>query len=129
MERHSLGQGRLIIVANRHPVTVTRNGPGDYTIKTSSGGLVTGLSGLPKSLKDNSVYYGWPGINVPEDEIATVEKGMADKGGVAIWIDQKLMDLHYNGYSSKSLLPHRARQTNVVQIALYGHCFTTTHMI
>lgn len=95
-------QRRLIIVANRHPVTVIRNGPGDYTIKTSSGGLVTGLSGLPQSLKDNSVYYGWPGINVPEDEIPTVEKGMADKGGVAIWIDQKLMDLHYNGYSSKT---------------------------
>lgn len=95
-------QRRLIIVANRHPVTATRNGPGDYTIKTSSGGLVTGLSGLPQSLKDNSVYYGWPGINVPEDEVAIVEKGMADKGGVAIWIDQKLMDLHYNGYSSES---------------------------
>lgn len=66
---------------------------------------MTGLSGLPPSLKDNSVYYGWPGIDVPADKVKEVEAGMADKGGVPLWIDGKLMDLHYNGYSSTYIKP------------------------
>lgn len=92
---------RLLIVANRHPITVKRTTDGQYTYNISSGGLVTGLSGLPPSLKDSSVYYGWPGIDIPADKVKEVEAGMADKGGVPLWIDGKLMDLHYNGYSSK----------------------------
>lgn len=93
---------RLIIVANRHPVTIKKIEDG-YTFNISAGGLVTGLSGLPPALKANSIYYGWPGINVPEDEVAEVEEGMENSGGLPIWVDEKLMDMHYNGFSSGSL--------------------------
>lgn len=91
---------RLIIVANRHPVTIRKDQNGEYEYKLSSGGLVTGLNGLPKSLKENSVYYGWPGLDVSTEEIEEVENGIGKEGGIPVWIDGKLMDLHYNGYCS-----------------------------
>lgn len=106
VENSKRADRRLLIVANRHPVTVKRTTDGQYSYNISSGGLVTGLSGLPPSLKDNSVYYGWPGIDVPPQEVEEVEAGMADKGGVPLWIDGRLMDMHYNGYSSKYSRPH-----------------------
>ncbi|KAK5072837.1 Trehalose-6-P synthase/phosphatase complex synthase subunit [Lithohypha guttulata] len=105
VENSKRADRRLLIVANRHPVTVKRTTDGQYSYNISSGGLVTGLSGLPPSLKDNSVYYGWPGIDVPPQEVEEVEAGMADKGGVPLWIDGRLMDMHYNGYSNSIVWP------------------------
>lgn len=95
------GKQRLLTVANRLPITIKKTN-GEYTYGKSSGGLVTGLSGLPDSY--NALWYGWPGTHVPEEDLKQVEEEMMkDQGGVPLWIDDELMELHYNGFSSKLL--------------------------
>jgi trehalose 6-phosphate synthase len=65
----------------------------------SSGGLVSGLSGLSKTTTFQ--WYGWPGLEVPEDEIDHVSKRLKDEyNAVPIFIDDELADRHYNGFSS-----------------------------
>jgi trehalose 6-phosphate synthase len=92
---------RLILVANRLPITLTKNNDAsEYSFSISSGGLVTGLSGLQKTTKFK--WYGWPGKTVPQEDIAEVEKGLAEKhDAIPIWVEPALMDLHYNKYCSK----------------------------
>jgi trehalose-6-phosphate synthase len=51
---------RLLVVSNRLPVTVNKDAKtGEYDFKMSSGGLVTGLSGLKKMM--SFTWIGWPG--------------------------------------------------------------------
>lgn len=51
---------RLLVVSNRLPVTVNKDQKsGEYNFKMSSGGLVTGLSGLKKMM--SFTWIGWPG--------------------------------------------------------------------
>lgn len=92
---------RLLLVANRLPITLTKDkGANEYSFSLSSGGLVTGLSGLQRTTKFK--WYGWPGKTVPKGDIADVEKGLAEKyDAIPIWVEQALMDLHYNKYCSK----------------------------
>lgn len=65
----------------------------------SSGGLVSGLSGLSKTTTFQ--WYGWPGLEVPEEEIPVVKQRLKDEyGAVPVFIDDELADRHYNGFSS-----------------------------
>jgi len=41
--------GRLLVISNRLPLTIKCSNDGKYEFTMSSGGLVTGLSGLSKS--------------------------------------------------------------------------------
>ena len=98
----SKSKQRLLTVANRLPITIKKTN-GDYNYSISSGGLVTGLSGLPKDFYD-TLWYGWAGLDVPEEDVAKVEDEiMKEHGGIPLWVNNELMDLHYNGYSSKSI--------------------------
>jgi trehalose 6-phosphate synthase len=68
----------------------------------SSGGLVSGLSGLSKSTTFQ--WYGWPGLEVPEEEIATLTSRLKkEHNAVPIMLDDDLADRHYNGFSSEYL--------------------------
>lgn len=49
---------RLLVVSNRLPITITKTDT-DYSLKMSSGGLVTALSGLKKMMA--FTWIGWPG--------------------------------------------------------------------
>lgn len=92
-------QGRLLLVSNRLPITIKRSDDGTYAFSMSSGGLVTGLSGLAKTTTFQ--WYGWPGLEVPEAEIAPMQKRLKDEyGAVPVFIDDDLADRHYNGFSS-----------------------------
>ena len=93
---------RMLTVANRLPITIKKI-DGKYTYSQSSGGLVTGLSGLSDQYE--KLWFGWAGLEVPQEDVATVEKDIKDQyGGRPLWIDDALMESHYNGYSSKFLL-------------------------
>jgi trehalose 6-phosphate synthase len=95
----STPEGRLLLVSNRLPITIKRSDEGDYSFNMSSGGLVTGLSGLSKSTK--FIWYGWPGIEVPEDEISKLKTSLKDEyDAVPVMLDDELADKHYNGFSS-----------------------------
>jgi trehalose 6-phosphate synthase len=93
------GSGRLLLVSNRLPITIKRSDDGSYSFSMSSGGLVTGLSGLAKATKFQ--WYGWPGLEVPENEAGQLIKQLQDEhGATPVFVDDELADRHYNGFSS-----------------------------
>jgi len=93
-------EGRLLLVSNRLPITIKRSDEGKYDFSMSSGGLVSGLSGLSKSTTFQ--WYGWPGLEIPENEIPNLKKRLYDDyKAVPIMLDDELADRHYNGFSSK----------------------------
>jgi trehalose 6-phosphate synthase len=95
--------GRLLLVSNRLPITITRSDEGRYDFNVSSGGLVSGLSGLSKTTAFQ--WYGWPGLEIPQAEIAPLRKKLKeDYGAVPIILDNELADKHYNGFSSMMCL-------------------------
>lgn len=92
-------EGRLLVVSNRLPITIKRSNNGNYTFSISSGGLVTGLSGLSKSTTFQ--WYGWPGLEVPEREVRPLEKRLKDDyKAIPVFVVDVLADRHYNGFSS-----------------------------
>ncbi|OJJ46943.1 hypothetical protein ASPZODRAFT_151534 [Penicilliopsis zonata CBS 506.65] len=98
------GDSRLLLVSNRLPITIRRSEGGKYEFSMSSGGLVTGLSGLSKTTTFQ--WYGWPGLEVPEDEVEIVQQRLNDEfNATAVFIDDKLADRHYNGFSNSILWP------------------------
>jgi trehalose 6-phosphate synthase len=91
---------RLLLVSNRLPITIKRSEDGKYDFSMSSGGLVSGLSGLSKTTTFQ--WYGWPGLQVPEDEIDEMKKKLKDGyNAVPVFIDDDLAEKHYNGFSSQ----------------------------
>src|SRR4051812_27217737 len=100
MSKNPKNEGRLLLVSNRLPITIKRSEEGKYDFSMSSGGLVSGLSGLSKSTTFQ--WYGWPGLEVPEEEIGTLMNRLKDEyNAVPIMLDDELADRHYNGFSSK----------------------------
>ena len=93
-------ESRLLLVSNRLPVTIKRSGDGSYDFKMSSGGLVSGLSGLSKATTFQ--WYGWPGIEIPEDEVGLLKERLLEEyNAIPVFIDDELADKHYNGFSSR----------------------------
>lgn len=54
------GATRVIVVANRLPVTISKDERGTYQFKVASGGLVSALSSLKKEMP--FIWIGWPGM-------------------------------------------------------------------
>ncbi len=93
-------ESRLLLVSNRLPITIKRSNDGKYEFSMSSGGLVTGLSGLAKTTTFQ--WYGWPGLEVPEDEIGEVTGKLKEEfNAIPVFMDDELADRHYNGFSSR----------------------------
>ncbi|KAF1809359.1 alpha,alpha-trehalose-phosphate synthase 1 [Eremomyces bilateralis CBS 781.70] len=97
-------EGRLLLVSNRLPVTIKRSEDGKYDTSMSSGGLVSGLSGLSKTTTFQ--WYGWPGLEVPENEIGALSQRLKEEyGAIPIMLEDELADRHYNGFSNSILWP------------------------
>ncbi|CCE88986.1 Piso0_001781 [Millerozyma farinosa CBS 7064] len=97
-------QGKVIVVSNRLPVTIRRSENGEYDYTMSSGGLVTALQGLKKSTTFQ--WLGWPGLELPENEQARVNRDLSEKFNcTAVFLSDKIADLHYNGFSNSILWP------------------------
>ena len=116
---------RLLLVSNRLPITIKRSEDGTYDFSMSSGGLVSGLSGLSKSTTFQ--WYGWPGLEVPDAEAGTLVKRLKNEyNAVPVFIDDELADRHYNGFSSKFRLCGRKSVhllTGTPKIPSFGPCF------
>jgi trehalose 6-phosphate synthase len=97
-------EGRLLLVSNRLPITIKRSDEGKYDMSMSSGGLVSGLSGLSKTTTFQ--WYGWPGLEVPEDETEGLNAQLKEKyNAVPVMLDDELADRHYNGFSNEIMWP------------------------
>ncbi|KAI9772067.1 MAG: Trehalose-6-P synthase/phosphatase complex synthase subunit [Geoglossum simile] len=97
-------QSNLLLVSNRLPITIKHSDDGSYDFSMSSGGLVSGLSGLSKST--TFYWYGWPGLEVPDADIPHVKQRLKDEyNAIPVFIDDELADRHYNGFSNSILWP------------------------
>lgn len=93
-----------MLVSNRLPITIKRSDEGKYEMSMSSGGLVSGLSGLSKTTTFQ--WYGWPGLEVPEGEVSGLKDQLKEEyNAVPIMLDDELADRHYNGFSNAIMWP------------------------
>ena len=90
----------IFVVSNRLPITVRQSGDEQYDFATSSGGLVGALHGLSQSTKFK--WYGWPGLEVPEQDQELVKEELSKRDAVPVFLGNDLADKHYNGFSSYS---------------------------
>ena len=80
----------------------------------SSGGLVSGLSGLTKSTTFQ--WFGWTGIEIPDDEVEPLSKRLKDEyNAFPVLLDDEMADRYYNGFSSKVPL-------DIAEFDLIGLC-------
>ncbi|KAH8689957.1 putative alpha,alpha-trehalose-phosphate synthase subunit [Talaromyces proteolyticus] len=102
----------LIVVSNRLPLSVKRNEDGSYQACVSSGGLVTSLSGLTKTTSFR--WFGWPGLSPTEpSEREEIRRSLAAHNAMPVFLDEKLAQAHYNGFSNSILWPTLHYQSGV----------------
>ncbi|KAK9804133.1 hypothetical protein WJX73_003206 [Symbiochloris irregularis] len=92
---------RLIVVANRLPVSAGYASEGKWTLQLSAGGLVSALGGVQGF---NTMWVGWPGIFLPAGrERDALTQTLAAKSCVPVFLDAKTVDLYYNGFCNSVL--------------------------
>ncbi|HLQ39204.1 MAG TPA: bifunctional alpha,alpha-trehalose-phosphate synthase (UDP-forming)/trehalose-phosphatase [Planctomycetota bacterium] len=98
------GNGRLLIVANRLPVTVAPDGD-QYTLVPSNGGLATGLSGLHD--RGEGLWFGWPGPTHRLRRAARrqVPAALRERRLVAIELSATELEQYYNSFANGVLWP------------------------
>ncbi|KAK9267678.1 hypothetical protein L1049_010110 [Liquidambar formosana] len=94
---------RLLVVANRLPVSAVRKGEDSWQLEMSVGGLVTALLGVKEF---EARWIGWAGVNVP-DEIGqrALTKALAEKRCIPVFLDEEIVHQYYNGYCNNMLWP------------------------
>jgi len=97
---------RIVIISNRLPVTVKRNGKNLEYIE-SIGGLTTGLKSYHEQA--DSIWAGWPGIS--DEDISAREKKNIEKKlkedykCVPVFLSQDEIDQYYYGFCNKTIWP------------------------
>ncbi|PRW61035.1 Alpha,alpha-trehalose-phosphate synthase [UDP-forming] 1 isoform B [Chlorella sorokiniana] len=95
------GSQRLIVVANRLPVSAYKDRSGRWQLQVSAGGLVSALMGVGNF---QTKWIGWPGVYIeagPERDELTA--ALHSEGYSPVYLDQKTCDLHYNGFCNSVL--------------------------
>ncbi|KAK7257131.1 hypothetical protein RIF29_30873 [Crotalaria pallida] len=94
---------RLLVVANRLPVSAIRKGEDSWSLEISAGGLVSALLGVKEF---ETRWIGWAGVNVP-DEIGqkALTKALAEKRCIPVFLDEEIVHQYYNGYCNNILWP------------------------
>ncbi|KAI5591095.1 hypothetical protein POPTR_004G064600v4 [Populus trichocarpa] len=98
-----LPKQRLLVVANRLPVSAVRQGKDSWQLEISVGGLVSALLGLKEF---DARWIGWAGVNVP-DEIGqeALTKALAEKKCIPVFLDEDTVHQYYNGYCNNIIWP------------------------
>ena len=94
-------QGRLLIVSNRLPINIQKDETTDFKwqFTLSSGGLVSGLSGVKK--EKSFLWYGWPGTEIADEEVPHVKERLMDEHlAIPVLMTKVLAEKYYNGFSS-----------------------------
>ncbi|CAI0409282.1 unnamed protein product [Linum tenue] len=94
---------RLLVVANRLPVSAVRRGEDAWSLEISAGGLVSALLGVKEF---EARWIGWAGVNVP-DEVGqkALTKALAEKRCIPVFLDEETVHQYYNGYCNNILWP------------------------
>jgi trehalose 6-phosphate synthase/phosphatase len=96
-------EGKLIVVSNRLPVSITEEEDGSFSCRMSSGGLVAGLAGLRKTF--DFVWVGWPGLHAEGERRRKIEAVLRGQGCLPVWLPETIMNAYYNGYCNAVLWP------------------------
>lgn len=98
---------RLILVANRLPVTAVQRDGGGFDFRTSIGGLATGLSHL-KSVGEVR-WVGWSGLvtdDLTDSEINQLDGRLLQEYGCHhVHLSQERVNAFYEGFSNNTLWP------------------------
>jgi len=98
---------RLIVVANRLPVTAVVKG-GKLTLQQSVGGLVSGLGAYLDARKRAQrpfAWVGWPGMDPPEHMKPQLVAQLREHHAYPVLVDEALMDGFYGGLCNRTLWP------------------------
>lgn len=93
---------KTIIISNRLPVKIVEEN-NEYHYIPSEGGLATGLGDVYKN--DNSIWIGWPGLEIPENRQAEVILKLAEFNLYPVFLTQAEINLFYEGFSNEVLWP------------------------
>ncbi|XP_061356394.1 alpha,alpha-trehalose-phosphate synthase [UDP-forming] 1-like [Gastrolobium bilobum] len=94
---------RLLVVANRLPVSAVREGVDSYHLEISVGGLVSALLGVKEF---DTRWIGWAGVNVPDDiGQKALTKALAEMRCIPVFLDEEIVNQYYNGYCNNILWP------------------------
>jgi len=96
---------RLVVVANRLPVSVVKRKDG-LRVSSSPGGLASGLSACFRPESD--LWVGWPGIaaeRLGAAERESLEGRLRRKGHCPVFLSQEEVDRYYLGFSNRTLWP------------------------
>lgn len=102
--------GRLIIISNRLPFSLDREGD-KLTLRQSSGGLVSAIKSYfeSNSNKDQLTEKLWMGVaDFPQedwDQAVASHAADQDFGVIPLYVDNSLYDNYYNGFSNSVLWP------------------------
>jgi len=97
-------EGRVLVIANRLPITIKDHPDGNFEYNISSGGLVSGLRSLAKAV--DFKWFGWPGIDIHRNDKDKIRRDLADKyHAYPIFLNHELAERHYNGFSNSVLWP------------------------
>lgn len=101
---------RLIIVSNRLPITIKKEGS-NLSFKSSVGGLVTGLADylehkIKSSGKKEYLWVGWPGATIDKNHQKKAQETLLKNfQSVPVFLPESQMDKFYYGFCNKTLWP------------------------
>ncbi|CAN1167286.1 Alpha,alpha-trehalose-phosphate synthase [UDP-forming] 1 [Linum perenne] len=111
---------RLLVVANRLPVSATRKAEDSWNLEISVGGLVSALLGVKEF---DARWIGWAGVHVPDEigqkaltealakKVFVISLGnsllalMNIQRCIPVFLDEDTVHQYYNGYCNNVLWP------------------------
>src|SRR5262245_54124088 len=102
---------RLVIVSNRLPFTLNREGD-EWRFVPSVGGLATGLRSFLEHLPDMNLpvkdylWVGWPGVTVADDQKEIVTgRSCREFHSVPVFLGEQEIELFYQGFCNSTIWP------------------------
>ncbi|RID57838.1 hypothetical protein BRARA_F01188 [Brassica rapa] len=94
---------RLLVVANRLPVSSKKTGENSWSMEMSPGGKFNLLGGVTDQY--DTKWVGWPGFDVyNEVEKTALSKSLAQMNCIPVFLNE-VFDQYYNGYSNGIIWP------------------------
>ena len=105
LDQNGKVSGRLVVVSNRLPLTLSRQ-DGEWRERRSSGGLATAMDPLLKGT--GGIWIGWHGDQSgdtgPERQ-RILEKWEKEDGAVSVDLPAELVTEYYEGYPNQAVWP------------------------
>lgn len=132
-ERSDPGTGRLIVVSNRLPFTITEAG-GELHFTEATGGLVTGMKSYLAGAAEprrQSLWVGWPGSTLPpEIQDAVRARSRTEANALPVFLTADAMEQFYHGFCNKTIWPlfhYFAVYTSYVEEQWEQYCLVNQH--